>query len=325
LDKVAGENNMKFIITVDTEADNVWRHYEELAFNNIRQVPLFQSLCEQHGFPPTYLLTYRAALDEYAAKLFRAYAQSGRAEIGAHFHPWPSGDMSGKKQSSREHSYPTELADDILREKLEILTKTIADRVGVRPASYRAGRWGFDDRQAAILSGLGYRVDCSVTPKVDWRNNFGDLDSAGGPDFRACSAYPYFLNGQLLEVPMTILFTGVFKQERSLAGKIFLKMPSGFISHAVNRLFFRKTWLRIFPGSNLNDWQRIYRSADANKLPMVQFMIHSSELMPGGSPYSRSESDVEHIFTQLEEMFKYFKDLGLEGATLSQFAKEFKS
>ena len=44
---------MKFIITVDTEADNQWENYKKgvdnrnIAVSNIKFLPEFQKLCEQ--------------------------------------------------------------------------------------------------------------------------------------------------------------------------------------------------------------------------------------------------------------------------------------
>ena len=43
------------------------------------------------------------------------------------------------------------------------------------------------------------------------------------------------------------------------------------------------------------------------KLPYIMFMIHSSELMPGGSPYFKTEKAIRDLNNALEEMFGYLR------------------
>ena len=56
------------------------------------------------------------------------------------------------------------------------------------------------------------------------------------------------------------------------------------------------------------------------RLPYVQLMIHSSELMPGGSPYNPDEKSIEYLYSQLEALFTYLKAKQVEGQTLLEFA-----
>jgi len=48
-------------------------------------------------------------------------------------------------------------------------------------------------------------------------------------------------------------------------------------------------------------------------------MIHSSELMVGGSPYSKRKKNLENVYYTLEEFFKYLKDKNIQGTTISDF------
>lgn len=307
---------MKFIITVDTEADNQWGDGGEASLKNIEGLPRFQALCERFGFVPTYLVTSEVAADDQAVYLLSSWQNAGRAEVGAHLHPWTTPPFDEKDKS---HAYPSELGDQVLRKKLENLTNLITERVGRTPTSYRAGRFGFDDRQAKILAGLGYVADCSVTPKVSWQK----LDKWGsrGPDFRSASVWPYRLADSLWEIPLTILLTGPIRKEDLALVKKFLLMNDGLIKKILNKLFFQLKWLRIFPNSNSSAWSKILKSARDNNLPVVEFIIHSSELWPGTSPYAKDAAAVEKIYQELERMFALFKREGLSGVTLSQFAR----
>jgi hypothetical protein len=53
--------------------------------------------------------------------------------------------------------------------------------------------------------------------------------------------------------------------------------------------------------------------------PYAQFMIHSSELMPGGSPYFRRADDIERLYDDLKALFAFVRDRFV-GATLMEFA-----
>src|SRR5512144_2975448 len=44
-----------FLITIDTEGDNLWSRPREITTGNARYLPRFQALCEKYGLKPTYL------------------------------------------------------------------------------------------------------------------------------------------------------------------------------------------------------------------------------------------------------------------------------
>ena len=61
-------------------------------------------------------------------------------------------------------------------------------------------------------------------------------------------------------------------------------------------------WLRP-NGSNLTSMLRILDIAISQDRPYVEFMTHSSELMPGGSPYFPTVESVEKLYRDLNELF----------------------
>jgi len=310
--------NIKLIITVDTEADNEWKNIKNLSTKNIAYLSKFQVLCQKYNIPPTYLVTYTVAQDKQAVNMLFKWQKDGVAEIGAHLHPWANPPFF---EMDEYQSFPSELHPAIIKKKLEILTKTIEEKFKQKPTSYRAGRWGFGENQLKILKDLGYLVDCSVSPKVSWKKYIGKSGGEGGPDFRLYSVKPFFWSNGLLEVPMTIVFTGLLKQEDTKIATYFLKMKDGYRKKIINKLFFQQKWLRIFSNSKKKDCEKIFQAALKNKVPVLEFMIHSSELMPGASPYAKTKEAVENIYVQIETMFQYFQSQGIEGITLSDFAK----
>lgn len=318
---------MKFIITVDTEADNQWQGAGDITLKNIASWPRFQLLCEQYQFLPTYLITYEITQNQEAVELLRSWQDSGRAEIGAHLHPWTSPPFTSADKYQR---YPSELSDKELGAKLEALTGAITEQFGRSPTSYRAGRWGFDGRQVGRLRRLGYFVDCSVTPKVSWRSQLGLPFGSGGPDFRRAPVRPYYLSpedicspgaGGLLELPMTILSVAPWVKEGAAMEKRIMSQSKSLLKKFLVKLYLQKKWLRIFPASGSEDWPKIYQAACRNNLPVLQFMIHSSELALGASPDSKNQAALDHIYGQLGAMFAYFREQGLEGMGLSAYAQ----
>jgi peptidoglycan/xylan/chitin deacetylase (PgdA/CDA1 family) len=307
--------NMKFLITVDVEADNQWREEPLATIENVFRLTRFHGLATSYGFKPTYLLSYEVAADRRAAAMLKPWQDGEDAEIGAHLHPWttpPFGPLDSVKR------FPSELGDEELRQKLVNLTEVIEKNFGRRPRSYRAGRFGLDERQVGLLEELGYLVDCSVTPKISWQ-------SYGGPDFRRAAVVPRFLREEggkfpLIEAPVTILHTGFLRGEDGALARLSARLPDNLPKKILNRLLFRRKWLRIFRDSKAADWVALLRSAEENHLPVMEFMIHSSELMAGCSPYAKTEDEVEFIFHQLEALFAVFQKRGLVGVTLSQFA-----
>lgn len=47
----------------------------------------------------------------------------------------------------------------------------------------------------------------------------------------------------------------------------------------------------------------------------AEFMIHSSELMPGGSPSFRTEADINRMLNMVERLFLYANKVGFKGYT----------
>ncbi len=325
---------MDVIVTIDTEADDQWdRSRTELSLDNLECIPRFQDLCDRFGQTPTYLCTSEVVEDPRFDAL-RGYQEAGRAEIGAHLHPWTTPPPNDHSHAGLGHdapgTYPSELEPAIFAEKLRLLTDRIEARAGWRPRSYRAGRWGFSAEHIPILISLGFLVDCSVTPLVSWERVPGAR--RGGPDFRRARPAPYFLDpndvcragdSPLLEVPVTILFAaGAARSERlqRLYSRHRRKLPA----RAMNRLLrLEPQWFRPYPRMSAKQLISVFELARDAGLPAVEMMFHSSELMPGGSPYNPDEAAIELLFEKLETVFARLQANGCRGRTITEFARDY--
>jgi hypothetical protein len=325
---------MKLIITIDTEEDDAWSGRDPVTTENVRFLSRFQLLCEEHGCRPAWLATEPMLVDPRFAEVLGSAVAAGRAEIGAHLHPWACAPFAfGRGSEPIEQHYPHEIPLPDFRAKMERITGLVRERFGRPAVSYRAGRWGFAAPHVPVLLDLGIRIDCSVTPHVDWRRHPGVPGGPGGPDFRGAPWLPYRVdaadvsrpgNTGLLELPMTVLgargpFAGrpaVWARLDALAGT-----PVGRV---LRRLRWTPQLFRPWPGMRLADLLRMRDAARMLRLPYLMLMFHSSELMPGGSPYYPDETAVECLYKLLTSLLAALARDGIDGTTLAEFASSWR-
>ncbi len=320
---------MKLIITIDTEGDNQWDPSRPRSTANIRYIPRFQALCDRYGFPPTYLCTYDVAEDPAFDEILVPLHQSGHAEVGAHLHPWTNPPIDARWDSGEAAAaYPSELPAGVFARKLECLTTLLTTKLGAAPRSYRAGRWGLSAAHIPILLHLGYIVDCSVTPLVNWRDR-GARER--GQDFSAAPVGPYFMawgdparegSSGLLEVPVTILYTNTVMRRAPLLRAAYARYRKASPARLLNRMFWiAPQWFRPFSDMSVAKLKAVYETARRLELPALEMMFHSSELMPNGSPHNTTVEAVDDLFQRLEHTFAHLAEQRVEGITLSAFAE----
>ncbi len=317
-----------FIITIDTEGDDLWARPRQITTRNAEYLPRFQLLCERFRFKPVYLTNYEMAMCDVFVEFARDVVARGAGEIGMHLHAWNSPPLDPLTRDDFHYQpYLIEFPEPVMREKIKTLTRLLEDRFEQKMVSHRAGRWALDGRYAAILLDEGYRVDCSVTPGVDWRASLGDPGGNGGSDYTGFPDQPYFLNssdisrpasGTLLEVPMTTRPSGLYRK-----APWAYRIP--LLRQAAHRVSPKLSWLCPTPlleKNNLNAMLQVARAARAEGAAHLEFMLHSSELMPGGSPTFKDPSEIERLYEHLEMLFE---DLSpwCRGTTLKEFHARF--
>ena len=60
----------------------------------------------------------------------------------------------------------------------------------------------------------------------------------------------------------------------------------------------------------------------ARKIPVANIIFHSSELLPGGSPYNTTPEDVDRFYESLETLLRYLAEQGVEGRTFHELRNE---
>ena len=304
-DIVVAMMNKYFIITIDTEGDNLWgyKNGDVITTKNGEYVPRFQELCEKYGFCPVYLTNYEMLCDDGFVAYIRDKEQKGLCEIGLHLHAWNNPPICEIEGPYNGNPYLIEYPDGIMRAKFDYLYKVFCDRIGHAPISHRSGRWAMDERYFKLLAEYGVKIDCSVTPHIDWSRTMGVAQ--GGSDYTASIETPHFVEG-VYEIPLTVIPSR-------------WPLASSLRQNIRRVLNGRKLQLRPATFS-LKEMKYVVDVCDKNKsLDYVEFMMHSSELMPGGSPYFADEASIEEMYVELELLFEYARKKGYNGITLQEY------
>ena len=297
-----------FIITVDTEGDNLWAYHkgDEVTTQNALYIPRFQELCERYGFKPVYLTNYEMAKSDDFIQYIKPKAEKGLCEIGIHVHAWnnpPLYDLNGQYGGN---PYLIEYPYEVMREKFKVTYDLITENFCIKPVSHRAGRWAMNADYFKLLKEFDVKVDCSYTPLTSWTHCPGETMPSGS-NYSNESLYPTMIDG-VLEVPFS-------PRKNRLA-------LNGSLKHRL-RILRDSELLSLRPATHtLAQMVKLCRLiVRDNRADYAEFMIHSSELMPGGSPYFKDEKSVEDLFKTMESVFKEATRMGFIGVTLDKYAK----
>ena len=301
-------NQMKkfFLITVDTEGDNLWKWHDgqPITTENTLFVPRFQELCEDFGFIPVYLTNHEMALDKRWVSFARRKAMENKCEIGMHLHAWNTPPEYPLERRYKGNPYITEYPDDIIEQKVITLHNLLENQFEVPVISHRAGRWATNSSYFKILVKHGIKIDCSVTPGLDLSGINGCSKNCGN-DYRNTPYSVYEIVPGLFEVPMSTASIH--------------RIAKGTFRHKVKTLLKGDAlWLR--PIMSMEDLKLLTSYIETKKAPgYLEFMIHSSELMPGCNPYFKDKDAVEMLFMRLKQYFELLSAKNYVGTKLGDF------
>lgn len=297
---------IKVIVTVDTEGDNLWEWEEgkPIDTQNAHFLVPFQSLCEKYGFYPVYLTNYEMAMSDDFTEFAKERVAKGTCEIGMHLHAWNSPPEYDLNKLYDGNAYITEYPKEVILEKHIYLKNLIEERIGVSPVTYRAGRWATSQDLFDVLEEIGILVDCSITPGIYHKAPGTSVQHAN--NYKKASKLPHKIGKNLIEVPMTT------RTYRTLNGeKIFRKI--------INVIRGEHLWLR--PALQSEDEMKfVINKVLKENSDYLMFMIHSSELMPGGNPYCKTDKEVDELLNKLDHVFSYVSSFGT-GILLKDYYK----
>jgi peptidoglycan/xylan/chitin deacetylase (PgdA/CDA1 family) len=314
-----------FLLTgIDTEGDNQWDAAARAnqRFENIYALPRLHALFARHGVQPTYVITYPVACDARSVDVLSRLLERGDCEVGAHHHAWETPPFS--PADVQRHPYASTLPRTQFEAQLESLTTAIARAIGRRPVSYRSGRFGFSADHVAALDRAGYLVESSVAPL------FSEVHK-GGPEFVEASVRPYFLayddasrpgSSNVLEVPVSADLNRRWPRVLQYA---YARAPRPYTTRRILRALgiVRMRWLR--PSySSLEDMRGLALALARRHVPVLNLIFHSSEAIVGGSPYNRTQADLDAFCDRLERFLAFAtQELKATPVTFAAFRERF--
>ena len=315
---------MNFIITIDTEEDN-WGRYSvsDNPVNNIERIVYLQKMFDRFDAKPTYLITYPVATNPKSIEILKRILDSGNCEIGMHCHPWNTPPFDENIVICEQDTMLCNLPEELVFKKLATLHEAICRNFGCTPVSFRAGRWGFGPAVANALCCLGYQVDTSVSPYIDWRFCHGPDYSEISPSlFRFDTEGVHYKKerGVLLEVPATV---GFLQKNFSVSQKInkLLEGPLGRKLRLKGILDRLGVLNKVFLSPELADIQSLINLAnrmELNNFPCINFTFHSTSLLAGLSPFVTEKKDEIIFFDKIRIFLELAHEVGWKSVTLNQ-------
>jgi hypothetical protein len=317
---------MHLLVGIDTEGDNQWDAAARLnqRFENIYALPRLHAVFARHGVRPTYVITHPVATDPRSADVLRSLLEGGDCEVGAHHHAWETPPCT--QEDIERHPYASNLPLAQFEAQLDSLTDAIAASTGRRPVSYRSGRFGFSATHVTALERCGYLVESSVAPL------FYETHKSG-PEFVEAPLRPYFLaydsastpgSSDVLEVPVS---SALNRRLPKMLQYAYARAPKPYTTKRILRAtrLLRMRWLR--PSySSLEDMIALGRDLATWNEPVLNLLFHSSEAIVGGSPYNRTEAELDAFIDRLERFLAFATgELKAVPATFAEFRDAFVS
>jgi hypothetical protein len=317
---VAGAAKPQLFVVVDTEEEFDWSapfRRENVGVRAMRQIGGGQRLFDDYGLKPTYVTDYPVASQSSGFEPLKGILSDGRCEVGAHLHPWvnPPHDEA----VTRANSFMCNLPVALQRAKLTTLCREIEDHLGVRPVAFKAGRYGLGAATLEVLDEMGFEVDNSVCPRLDYSGE-------GGPSFVRFDSRPFFFasHQRLLEVPCTVEFVGLPPRlggplHRMASKPVFERLRAlGILARSglVNRIMLSPE------GNTLDEMKALTRSLFRAGCRTFTLSFHSPSLDPGHTPYVRTEQDLDLFLGRIRGYCDFFfGELAGVASTFSAFRR----
>ena len=296
-------DNIYFIITIDTESDNAWSKPEVIKLENLKEIPRFQDLCEKYKIIPTYLLSYECVTRDEAVSIFKPILDRKKCEIGHHLHVWSTPPFQKKSKTEDVDlewilSFQYELPDSLFEEKASTLKEAIINNYNVTPTSHRAGRWGIDIRTTRWLANNEFLVDTSIVPFLNSHIERIRKDKKCKLIYDQSGLNSWKIDDKksLIEIPVTVKIPKYFTNT-------FLTINNPLYLKTIHKINCGKV-LRPNPSYPLTFYPHIINHSIKRKMRIINMMLHSSELAYGCSPFSKTKDSTAFIWNALEKTFQ---------------------
>jgi hypothetical protein len=310
-----------FAITVDTEEEWDWSSGYPTGpthTSNIHRLSNFHTVCERHAAAITYFVNHAVLIDPAARDVILQLSRRPRVEIGMHIHPWNTPPLQAVEKAPPRDSFLHNLPAELAIAKLNTVYAAFRE-CGLTPISFRGGRYSTGPLIQSWLRDHGFVADASILPYTRWMDD-------GAPDYHQRNPQPKRLPGTepLWEIPLSLAFNrrpfGFWNRVLSTAEKPPLRYLR--VVGVLQKLgVFRKSWLN-FENPFWEGMRGLIRALGRDHVPYLCFTVHSSSLLPGGSPYATCPADVDRIFGRLNDSLSWLaSEAAFAPATIADIAR----
>jgi hypothetical protein len=299
----------QLFMVVDTEEEFDWHAPFSRASTGVTAIAALENLhgvVDRHAVRPMYVIDYPVATKVEAYSVIRGIVESGRGQVGAHLHPWVTPPFT--EDVSGPNSFACNLGPALEETKLRHLVESIEANVGVAPKTYKAGRYGLGRTTVRILQRLGFDVDVSINPLMDYR-------SSSGPSFEAFDSRPFRFGTErrVLEVPCTVGFAGFARRagqplHRAAESGILKRLKAtGILSRsgALNKIMLSPET------STLDEMKAVTHALLADGVRTFTMTLHSPSVAVGHTPYVRTAAELRDFLGRIDAYCDFF--LGVLG------------
>jgi hypothetical protein len=232
------------------------------------------------------------------------HQQNTAIEFATHLHPWVNPPFNDDKDIIREYdSYPGNLPKEEECRKLKTLTDIIEAKVGYKPTTYLAGRYGVGKNTYQTLSELGYTTDLSISP-------FANFTHQKGPDFSQYDNQVIHKN-KIKCIPHTtgyISHIGAFANYLNKDTNTLPKLNNSFIGKVLLRFLGVKR-VRLSPeGFTLKEMKKLTVSLINIGVSEFIFSFHSPSVKVGLTPYTQTNTHVNELKRHTKQYINWFNN-----------------
>ena len=308
-----------FFFTIDVEIDKSadWSISKNATFNSIIYGldEILIPLLKKYNIKSTFFISPEV-LDDINCQNILLKNQSENIEFATHLHAEfinPERllflDNMSKKYADK---FQTEYPPEIEYLKLQNLTDKFYNIFKYYPLSFRAGRYAIREKTLEYLSDLKYKIDCSKTPGLKWKNNnhiinYSNIDNK--------IQFYKFKNKDLISMPISI-------QKKFKNFNYFYKIyEKNFFKNTLYNKFFLKflgyEWLRPAYNKNYNLVRYLEKINQENYV----MTMHSNEITINTSPYTKTKEDQIKLIKCLEDLFIYINKKNINSLMLKDIIK----
>lgn len=313
--QLSSDTKPKLIVVIDTEEEFDWSAPADRSANAVTAMDYIyrvQDIFDRYGIIPCYVIDYPVTSQENGYRALKAIHADGRCEIGAHLHPWVNPPFD--EEMEPRNTFPGNLSYDLELQKLSELKKTIEQVFGFQPTIYKAGRYGVGPNTAEILENLGFEIDLSLCPPVDYSSDHG-------PDFSQCHTQPFWFgsNKKLLEVPVTGAFVGWGGALMNPLYNLAMQYKKFKLPGIFSRLSLVDRLMLSPEGFSSKDHIKLTNFLYKQGVRTFTWSFHSPTVVPGHTSYVQSEAQLEQFLATFNTYFDYFfNELGGVASTPTQ-------